>query len=94
MARVFAAITPLTGQLLLDDTSALATFLLYSATGFAGVVAAALLPYETLGRDADNLRPDGSRVTQTPNQHAAGPIATEKSPLVLSTAALRNTAKA
>ena len=54
VTRVGGTVTPAVGQLLLErSTSSLPTFLVYTTSCLVGALAAAALPFETLGRDAD-----------------------------------------
>jgi len=64
--RVAGAITPIFGNILINEASSLATFASYAGVSALAVIAAAALPFDTLGRDADS------------GQQRA----TEKSPLV------------
>ena len=60
--RMGAAFTPFLAQYLLDSASALATYCTFSATMLVAAVCTALLPYETLGYDAD--APDALQTRQ------------------------------
>ena len=53
VCRLASIVTPSIGQMLLDTTSILTTFTVY-AVGFAlAALVSTLLPFETLGRNAD-----------------------------------------
>ena len=51
--RLLGMITPTVGQVLLDSTTPFWAFATYGAACLLGVVVSALLPFDTLGRDAD-----------------------------------------
>jgi putative MFS transporter len=73
--RLAGAITPSVGQVLLDSTSSFTTFAVYGIGCALATVLAALLPFETKGRDADAIERARPLSEATPLQPKGAAVA-------------------
>ena len=66
VTRLSAALTPTVSQMLLDDATSLVTFSSYALSCAGAALLCTLLPFETLGRDADAAERAGGPKESSP----------------------------